>query len=361
MVILMFELFYNAALNAKSPEELSKQIFLIGLDAIDPTPPFLTVAAKLAAKNKTQAVELMRQSGANVHSIAIGFAIAGNDDLVNHYQNEYNADTHYIAYGYAFAGNYKKVDEYLTQYDASIHFVLQGFALANNHEKVNEYLANYRPDILQKNVVYESAEEKKSQLESRRALYQSLVTSIAESYALTGNLDKVEEFHAKGASIDNIARAFAFTGNHAKVEEYRTKYDANIFNIALGYKAMGRCTPPFYRALIAMNDQGEAGKIVIDSMLRLKKGQDQFWNPYWMNSGEKLKEIIHAIDTLPQDASLSDALKDENSTIYKALNMHRITPLTFLGRLGFYHTKSVQTAGEEITKTLSPQVIQNTP
>ncbi|KTD31610.1 hypothetical protein Lmor_2486 [Legionella moravica] len=358
MVILMFELFYNTALNAKSPEELSNNLYLISLDAIDPNPPFLSVAGKLAAKNKTRAVEHMRQCGANVHSIAAGFAIAGNDQFVDYYLNEFNADKNHIAYGYAFVGNHKKVDEYLTLHNASIHFVLQGFALANNHKKVNEYLANYRPNLMQKNVVYESAEEKKTQLEQRRSFYQSLLTCIAESYALTGNLSKVEEYQSRGASTDDIARAFALAGNHAKVEEYRVQYGADVFNIALGYKVMGRNTPSFYRALLALNTHGEAGKIVIDAMMRLKQGQDQFWNPYWMNSGEKLKEIIDAVETLPQDTSLSDAIKDEHSRIYKALNMHRITPLTFLGRLGFYHTKSVQTAGEEITKTLPSETMQ---
>lgn len=354
---MMFELFYNAALKATSPEELSTKLFSLSLDAIEPTPPFLTLAAKLAFQNKTKSVEVAYQLGANVDSIASGFAMAGNDAMVEQYRKEYSADKDYIGYGYAFVGNYAKVDEYLTEHNASINLILVGFALANNHEKVEEYLANYHPKVLVKDSDAKELDEKeKQQLAERQALYQTLINSIAEAYALTNNPDKVDEYLDKGANVDAIAKAYAFAGNHEKVEEYRVQHNADIYDIASGYKTKGTATPSFYRALNMLQGQGEAGKVIIDAIVRLKHGQDQFWNPYWMNSGAKLKLIIEAVESFPQSENMSDAIKDENSKLYKALNMHRLSPLTFLGRLGFYHTKSVQTANEELAKNESPQL-----
>jgi hypothetical protein len=350
MVTVMFELFYNAALNASNPEELSTKLYSLGLDFIDPTPPFLTLAGKLALKNKTHSVELARQLGANVNSIASGFALAGKHDMVELYRTEYGAEENYIALAYAFIANHKKVDEYLTMHNANIHFVLQGYAFANNHKKVNEYLANYHPKSGAYGLDDEDPEEKEKQHALRSVDYHYALISIAQGYALVGNVDKVEEYRVKGASVDNIARAFAAIGNHEMVEHYRVKHSANIHDICVGYQAMGRTIPSFYRAIITLKEHGDAGQIVIDSLLRLKQGQDQFWNPYWMNSGAKLKQIIDAVDLLPQDKSLSELLKDEKSDLYQALNTHRLSPITFLGQLGFYHSKSVQNVHEQLDK-----------
>lgn len=355
MVIVMFELFYNAALTANSAKELSDKIYSIGLDAIDTTPPFLTMAGKLASQNKTKSAELARQLGANVNSIASGFALAGNDDLVEQYRTEYKAEENFIALAYAFAGNHKKVDEYLTEHEVNIHFVLQGYAFANNHEKIDEYLANYKPDSASFYHVYEHLEDKKRYHEKRSERYRAMLTSIGEGCALAGNVDKADDYRAKGACVDNIAKAFAAIGKHEQVEHYRVQHNANIDDICLGYQAMGKPIPSFYRAIISLKEHGDAGKIVINSLIRLKQGQDQFWNPYWMNSGTKLKQITDAVDKLPQDKNLDEIIKDENSDLYKALNTHRLSPITFLGRFGFYNSKSIQIVNEELDKNLETQ------
>ncbi|WP_298626891.1 hypothetical protein [uncultured Legionella sp.] len=352
----MFELFYNAALTAESPEQLSAKLYSISLDAIDPNPPFLSMAGKLASRNKTRSVEQARQLGANITPIAAGFVIAGNDELVDFYRTEYNAEVDYIALTYAFIGNHKKVDEYLTEHDANIHFVLQGYAFANNHEKVNEYLSNFHPES-QAYSHYQDDSDKVN--ETRHAIrsvyYQKLLTSIGEAYALAGNADKAEEFRAKGASVDSIAKAFAAIGKHEQVEYYRVKHGANIHDICLGYTALGQTIPSFYRAINSLEEHGDAGRIVIDSLLRLKQGQDQYWNPYWMNSDTKLNKIVDAVDKLPQDANLSDILRDKDSELNKAMSINRLSPLTFLGRLGFYQCKSIQVVNEQLDKQQETQ------
>lgn len=75
-------------------------------------------------------------------------------------------------------------------------------------------------------------------------------------------------------------------------------------------------------------------------MCRLKDGENNFWNPYWINSGTKLKTIIKAVNTMNETSNLSSLIKNQNSDIYRALNMQRIAPLTFLGRFGINHAKT---------------------
>ncbi len=350
MVTVMFELFYNTALTASNADDLGRNLYLQTLDAIDPKPPFLTIAGKLASQNKTQSVELLRQLGANVNSIAAGFVLAGNDDMAEFYRTEYKAGSEHIALAYAFIGKHEKVDEYLTEHQVDIHTVLYGYCFANNHTKIAEYLRNFHPDSLAHGQYNGDLQEKDTQNALRMIQYHELLTTVGEGYALAGNAEKAEEYRSKGASVDRLAKSFAAIGAHEQVEQYRIQHGANIYDICTGYQAMGRNIPSFYRTIITLQEHGEAGQIVIKSLLRLKQGQDQYWNPYWMNSGVKLNQIADAVNKLPQDANLDDIIKDENSELYQALNMHRLSPITFLGQLGFYHSKSIQAVTEQLDK-----------
>jgi hypothetical protein len=326
---MMFELFYNAALKGNNPEELRENLVQQALYVRETTPPFFTIAGKLASQNKVQAAENLRLLGADPTSIATGFALAGNHDMVIHYEQNYEVQIGPVAFGYAMANNHEKVEEYRPYVD--INFIVQGFVFAGNHDKVKEY---YK-------------------------MYQAHVDAIASAYAMAGYHDKVEEYRAVyGASVNEIARGYAFANNHKKVEEYRLNYDANIVIIANGYDFRGNNTPPFYQAINRLKAQEKIGDPIIDSMLRLQKGQDQFWNPYWINSDVKLDAIVKAVLSLQETDNIEDLIKDENSELYKALNMQRLAPITFLGRLGFYHAKTLINVSEAVNnEPTQPSII----
>lgn len=322
----MFDLFYNAALKAKDPEELKNELVQLSLDFRESTPPFFTLAGKLATQNKVFAVERLRQAGASPTPIATGFAFAGNHELVKIYQEQYQADIGSIAFGYAMANNHDKVEEYRDL--VNINFLAQGYVFAGNHEKVKEC----------------------------QKMYQASVDAIAQAYALAGYHDKVEEYRIEhGADVNEIARGYAFANNHKKVEEYRVNHNADALNIAFSYSVRGNTTPPFYEAVNRLKEYGKAGKIITDSMLRLQKGQDQFWNPYWMNSDVKLNALVKAVLLLNETDDINELIQDENSELCKALNMQRLAPLTFLGRFGFNHTKSLMHVNEKLNEKLNDE------
>lgn len=318
---MMFELLYNAALKAQNPIGLRDNLVKLALNARESIPPFHTLAGKLASQNKVEAVEVFRQAGADPTPIATGFAFAGNDDMVAYYVTNFEAQIGPIAFGHALANHHEKVEEYRPYVD--INYIAQGYAMAGNHDKVKEC---YK-------------------------MYQANVNAIAEAYAMAGYHDKVEEYRVEyGANVDEIGRSYAFANNHKKVEEYRLNHNANVVIIADGYQFRGERTPPFYQAVTLLKEHGKTGDSIIESMLRLQKGQDQYWNPYWINSDIKLDAIVKAVLSLQEKDNIEELIKDENSSLYQALNMQRLSPITFLGRLGFYHAKTLMNVSEAASK-----------
>ncbi len=71
-----------------------------------------------------------------------------------------------------------------------------------------------------------------------------------------------------------------------------------------------------YTNAINLLKKYEKGKSIIDSMVRLKEGE-QSWNPYWINSELKLKGIIAAVLTLDEegDTDLESLIQNENSNL----------------------------------------------
>ena len=107
---------------------------------------------------------------------------------------------------------------------------------------------------------------------------------------------------------------------------------------------------PFHHAVVILQKHGAVGQAIIDSMIRLKKGRGSHWNPYWMNSDVKLDRIIQAVEALQTTDSLEVILQDKSSALYLALNMQRLAPITFLGRLSINHSKTLLAVTDELDK-----------
>lgn len=330
----MFDEIYNSALHATEDELrtlIAEQFF--NVDVFENTPPFHTPAGKLAANNHVDAAEKLRSLGANANAIAQGYAMARNYDQVKNYRVYLNADIAGLVRAYAFAGNDAQVDFYLTeyslneyQYTANVNAAALGYALANNSPKAEGFRLNDFANT----------------------------TTIAEGFLFAGNDEQVDEYCLLyKADVNIVAQSYATIGRFDKVEEFRVKHGADVRIIAKA--PITPETPLFYRALHLLTLQGDMGDKIISTILRLKKGDENRWNPYWMNSGEKLKRILIAIEGLQGTATtLPDALNDKTSELYKAINMARITPLTLFNKQSVIinQTRSLTTVLEAVSNAL---------
>jgi len=218
------------------------------------------------------------------------------------------ANVYAIAYVYLMKGDSGRVEIYRTQYGVDISGIVQHYAkLCVDEAAVDALLARTLP------------EERKQ-----------TIFGIMQGYMRVNNHSKVDQYcslYRNELGIREIARCFK--------ETYLSK---EAFDIPLLYRA------------IAKIPQQPVGDAMIRAIERLYEGQKNRWNPYWMNCGEKLHELITVIDALPDHADWNALVKDSNSTLYHALNKQRIGPVTVLGRFGFYHAKSLFTA-EDALKT----------
>jgi hypothetical protein len=102
---------------------------------------------------------------------------------------------------------------------------------------------------------------------------------------------------------------------------------------------------------------GAVGKTILSCLDRLNYGANNHYNPYWMNSSQKREAIITAIDALNADLSeetLKTMINSPDSMLYKALNITRLSPLTFFGRLGWNQAQSLQLVQEVATAPITP-------
>ncbi|MBA3537366.1 MAG: hypothetical protein H0T84_12290 [Tatlockia sp.] len=103
----------------------------------------------------------------------------------------------------------------------------------------------------------------------------------------------------------------------------------------------------FEKAVEKLTLYGTSGQKIIEAMRRLKEGEENYLNPYWINSSTKLKAIIAAVNKIHLNSSLNDLIQNKESELYKALNSPRLLPITFLGQFGFNHAKSLMNVEDQ--------------
>lgn len=102
--------------------------------------------------------------------------------------------------------------------------------------------------------------------------------------------------------------------------------------------------PPVTKNYIEkLADCGALGAKILEQIERLQFNQDSC-NPYWINSKQKANAIINALENLDfiDERVLKEAVTNPKSELYNALNMQRLSPLTFLGIWGWNQAKSLQ-------------------
>lgn len=103
-------------------------------------------------------------------------------------------------------------------------------------------------------------------------------------------------------------------------------------------KAMGHQNIVEMILLNQLKIQGPAGVCLVKELARLKHGEHNKWNPYYMNCGKKYNQIIEALE---QTIDIKTALRDRESPLFRAVNMHRHNP-RYISEFGFHKTKTLK-------------------
>ena len=145
----MFNEIYKIVNECNDFDDLKRKLDRYDIDARDTDNLvfWFTSAAQLAIEGKNDKVVWMRQLGANVDDIALGYAFAGNHEQVEFYRIQHNADVNFIAYGYIKAKRYEHVEIYRTQNNASVDAIAYGYAAIENHERVETYSAQHHANV----------------------------------------------------------------------------------------------------------------------------------------------------------------------------------------------------------------------
>ncbi|MCL9685173.1 hypothetical protein [Legionella maioricensis] len=169
-----------------------------------------------------------------------------------------------------------------------------------------------------------------------------------DEYIPAARFQKVQIFSMASSSSETIIDRVAALAKFMSWIEGQEIQDAHTQNLWRRVQDVHdkETNQAYYRTIERLEDYGEIGNRMIDMMSRLKEGQENYWNPYWMNSGTKLKNIIAEFEALPPTVLLDEVLNDKESNLYKAVNQPRISALTFLGAFGINRTKSVQMVEE---------------
>lgn len=377
---MKFQEIYEMIRTAPSLEALKKTLVGIHIDAIENTVPFFTPAAKLAFEGHITAVEWLRQLGADVNDIAMGFAYARNHQMVDRYKKEFEANPRSIVMGYALAGEHQLVEklqevhnidmkviarsyalakndtqvESYRKRGASIYEIAIGYAAVNCHDKVDLYRLTHGADVHDIVMAY-AAIGNDDKVAEYINTHKASVDRAAQGYAMAGNFAKVEYYRTiHRASVNNIAAGFAYVRNHSMVEKYRIEYKADECAIAEGFAASKTRIPAFYKTVLFLKDQGDIGRALINTLSRLKTGQQSAWSPYWKGAGLKLDRIIQAIEQLPENSNLSLHCEDPQSALYQALNIQRLGPISFFSQATSIRAKSLDSVSETMLNIIRP-------
>lgn len=170
------------------------------------------------------------------------------------------------------------------------------------------------------------------------------------------------ELYADSSELQYAAIiGFVEGADATKVEEYRALYQIPVNIIARIYEKSspeGTEVPRFYQLIDRLYVQDEVGEKLIAVMDRLALGKNS-WNPYWIGCSAKLDAIISAIENLEKTSSdtefcqnIIDASSDQDSELYRALNIPRISRVTFWGQFGYERSKSLIAVQETCNVTL---------
>jgi hypothetical protein len=174
---------------------------------------WLTPAGIYALQNDHATVAKLEQRGVSLDAILKGYILNRNHDKVDEYLQK-GASPKFAAKYYAYIGE----DERALKLDPSKTWVAAGYALAKNHQKLKEI------------------QETLSQSVQSSANFK---LQIARSFILANDPNASKMISASGASPERIASAYVFTNQTAIVNQYIQGYPSVITEVAFSYALQG--------------------------------------------------------------------------------------------------------------------------
>ncbi len=183
-----------------------------------------------------------------------------------------------------------------------------------------------------------------------------LLTKAAAIFLRTGGKGWIDFCRAKAIHPKNIVKTAYSEWEAIQYPNWlSTKIffqDEDVTSIAQS-KIVDTNSPITKNYAEKLADCGALGAKIMQQIERLQLHQDSF-NPYWINSKQKVDAIINALEHLDfeEEGTLRDTVTNPKSELYNALNMQRLSPLTFLGIWGWNQAKSLQYV-QEVAQTTS--------
>ncbi|MDR3477608.1 MAG: Ulp1 family isopeptidase [Gammaproteobacteria bacterium] len=179
-------------------------------------------------------VEAQIRQGANKDDAVRGYAIAGNVQEVDALLKA-GASKNSATKGYAIAGNDSQV-EALIRAGASRNAAVEGYAIANNITQVNAQIlmGADRGNAARGYAIAGNDDEVDAQFRAGAS-----VNRAAEGYAIAGNDDEVERLILVGASKSVAVEDYAIAGNNMMQVDPQPRWHASKDSVAQGYAIAG--------------------------------------------------------------------------------------------------------------------------
>lgn len=310
------------------------------------------------------AEELLNKFSDTINTLLTGYAYANNQQQIARYRNMLNKDQRvkalalgYTSGGHEFALSVEDAANPQIITNKAIGCIMRGDLASVTNEIKQHLLTDHYMITLLAQLGYDELVTEHELIDE-----QAANCSILQS-------DRIEA----------IILGYLYANHWAKVEEYRNKYSMSPEVMDVLYqKAYERCGIKKPTAALPKPEQpsvqpiilniGEVDDLIlnktkekllglgklpicnqlIQSLDRLKQGQDNFWNPYWIGSREKLSKIIVALQPINTIENLIKSISDKQSQLYEALNTQRLLPITFLGHFGHNQAKTLINTQEQL-------------
>lgn len=151
-----------------------------------------------------------------VNTIAKYYAIAGNEDMVSHYYDDYRANIDDIVQGYALGGHFEKAQETMEDNYTDINIMCEGLAISGYFNELAKHASDkkFDSDRIGKALAYAGHIEEAQK-------YTNNPKVLAKAYALSGNLKNLKDFmqyNENALPIEECARDLLNSGRFKNVD-----------------------------------------------------------------------------------------------------------------------------------------------
>jgi hypothetical protein len=281
----MYDLIYNAAVEAEDENDLKNRLETIGaytFGARKTVKGFVfTPIGELAFQGKDKAANLLYKLGGSIDELVRGYILAGNDAKFQEYGLLYEAEITLggIARSFAELGKHERVKECIDSYCSDeknteenkkefLNMIAYGYSASGFHEEATFYYNTYKLDI----------------------------NLMALGCAIGGHHQRVEKYREEcEASPEFIVKGYVLGGYHERVEHYRITHNVSPKRIAKEYSEIGnRDKACEYDLKLFLKDYLDKRAQVLDNKGEIKQ---YFYGAFFVfqKSYQQKKEAVEAL------------------------------------------------------------------